>query len=38
MNNYMPTNLTTWRNGQLSRDIQPTKIESRRNRSTEDSN
>ena len=35
MNNYTPTNLTLRRNGQISRNIQniePTKIESRRNR------
>ena len=33
MNNYMPTNLTTSKNGQPSRDIQPAKTESRRNTS-----
>ena len=38
MNNYMPTNLTPRRNGQLSRDLQSTKSESRRNISTEQTN
>ena len=32
MNNYMPTNWTTRRNGQVSRNIQPDKTESRRNK------
>ena len=31
-NNFMSTNLTSKRNGQLYRNIQPTKTESRRNR------
>ena len=35
MNNYMPTNWPSRRNGQVSRNIEPTKTESRRNRQFE---